>query len=81
MGRPLEPARAATRNLFREWSERTFATYWRATKILTALEGREGCLAAIKQATRPNGSLNVAKLERLADTAIVRYTELESDPT
>jgi hypothetical protein len=50
------------------WSERTFARYYRAVVLLRecGINGR----IAIAEATRPNGSVNVSKLERAADREI-----------
>ncbi len=40
-------------------------------KLLGALDDREAMVTVIAQATRPNGSLNVAKLHRLASGAFL----------
>lgn len=72
-GRPADPYRAHTRKLLSDMSERSFATYWRAMRTLQELEGSEGCEAAIQQATRANGTVNVSKFARLADAAVMRY--------
>ena len=67
-----DPARAIMRRLFAEWSDRTFARYWKCHQRLTALKeagaiGASGYENAIKTATRPNGSLNISKLERVTE--------------
>jgi hypothetical protein len=72
-----DPGRAAVRALFPEWSERTFATYWKAHCQLKALDGLKGVPPgsnagsefgrAVKAATRPNGTLNVTRLAEIAE--------------
>lgn len=58
--------RAVLRDMFAEWSDRTFATFWLAWQQLTAL-GRADHEDAIRLSTRPNGSLNVCKFARIAE--------------
>lgn len=61
--------RAAHRALFPEWSDRTFARYWKAHCRLAALRAA-GAIneyqwsEIIAAATRQNGTLNVAELDR-----------------
>lgn len=67
-----DQARAIMRRLFAEWSDRTFARYWKCHKRLIALKeygaiDDAGYENAIKAATRPNGSLNISKLERVTE--------------
>jgi hypothetical protein len=67
-----DQARAHMRRLFAEWSDRTFARYWKCHKRLTLLKeygaiDNAGYENAIKAATRPNGSLNISKLERVTE--------------
>lgn len=64
--------RAALRQLFSDWSERTFETYYKAEVIFIGLGDREAHREAIAAATRPNGGFNVTKYARLAELAIFR---------
>jgi hypothetical protein len=70
VGRPPDPYRRYMRDLFSEWSDRTFARYWSAFNTLRYFGGDDAYLAALAEATRPNGSLNVAVLERRASQAV-----------
>ena len=70
-------ARAAVREMFSEWSDRTFATYWHAWEQLTVL-GEADHREAIELSTRPNGSLNVCKFARIAEgRAAFRVASME----
>ncbi|HUO40191.1 MAG TPA: hypothetical protein VMU34_21130 [Mycobacterium sp.] len=61
-------------------SDRTFDTWWSAFRTIGDLWGRDALKAAILAATRPNGSVNVAKFKRAADMAVMRYVmEMEAD--
>lgn len=72
MGRPADPFRVKMRSLMADsMSDRTFARYWRAYGILRELCSTGDVEAAIREATRPNGSFNVSKFERIADRAIM----------
>ena len=63
------------RNLMREWSPRTFARFTLAMRMLEdAGIGVEEKQRAIKAASRPNGSMNVAKLLRIAETRLAMRT-------
>lgn len=74
-----DAARAALRELFSEWSDRTFATYWQAWQQLTTL-GRADHEEAIRLSTRPNGSLNVCRFARIAEgRAAFRAASLDGD--
>jgi hypothetical protein len=53
------------RQILSEVSDRTFARWKRAVAIFAELG--EDAEAAIHEATRPNGTVNHSKLERLAD--------------
>jgi hypothetical protein len=52
-------------------SERTFARYWRATRMLWELGGPEAVRSAIQAHSRPNGTLNIAAMERDAEYAVL----------
>ena len=71
IGRPLDYELELYRALFREWSPRQIARY--ALAMRTLRFAGDDPLEAIRVATRPNGSLNVSKLDRLAAQAIVRW--------
>ena len=64
--------RAAVRKMMAEMSDRTFDTFWAAFCTIRTFDGDDALQAALKAATRPNGSLNVSKLSRLADSAVMR---------
>ena len=71
-GRPgpqPHPTRTTMRRMFSEMSERTFDTYFAAMGILWAFADQADIEAAVRAATRPNGSLNVTKLRRAAGRA------------
>lgn len=64
-----DPQRAMIRQSFREWSDRTFATYWKGHQLLINLErdglvdrdGRIKLAEAInKRIARPNGTFSVS---------------------
>ena len=79
-GRPgpqPHPTRTTMRRMFSEMSERTFDTYFAAMGILWAFADQADIEAAVRAATRPNGSLNVTKLRRAADAAIMRTVVME----
>jgi hypothetical protein len=57
--------RKTLREMFQEQSPRTHARYIKAFKLLQAFDA-EARKAAIMQASRPNGSLNVSKLLDIA---------------
>ena len=68
--------RRLLRSLFPEWSERTFATYYKAYCQLTMLDRFNGadstaegsCFReAIMAVRRPNGTLNVTRLAEIAE--------------
>ena len=68
-----------------EWSTRTFDRFWRANGILGWLAvnaGEDARERVYKAATRPNGSLNVSKLDALAVEAArpVLLSKLEANP-
>lgn len=58
-------------------SDRTFDTFWTAFCTIKEFDGDDALQAALKAITRPNGSLNVSKLRRLADSAIMRAVMAE----
>lgn len=70
-GRPPSAAKARLRERMpQEWSARTFETFWHAFRMwadlsIDGLATEDDWRALIKAAERPNGSLNVSKLERL----------------
>jgi hypothetical protein len=61
-GRKRDPLR----DLFPDWSLRTIARFKAAMRTLRDLGGEELWARTIKVATRPNGTLNVAEVERQA---------------
>ncbi len=65
-----DPVRAVMRRTFSEWSDRQFATFWRAHRMLAEFTDESTYKAAIEIASRPNGSLNVSKFAREADRQI-----------
>lgn len=70
-GRPASAARAHLRQLMSEMSDRTFARFWWAWTVFAELDAMDTLyIDAVNRATRPNGSLNVAALERSAWEAI-----------
>jgi len=70
-GRNGPPSAAMLKELFPDWSPRTLAAYTKAFERIGAaqqLTGSETMLTdAIAQATRPNGTINVARFSRLAE--------------
>lgn len=78
-----DPYRARVRALFSEYSDRTFARYWRAhTRLMVLKEygaiDQAGFRDAIARATRPNGTINVTKLADISETlAAIWVVELE----
>lgn len=66
-----DPARARLRKDNAEWSDRTFATYWRAWQILFSACGVDVMREALRAAVRPNGSINVSKFARIADRELM----------
>jgi len=72
-GPERDPIRAFTRKQFAEWSDRTFATYWSALRRLEAAgaDPRVALVAAI----RPNGSINVSRLARIADQELMTFVK------
>jgi|SRR5512134_3710316 hypothetical protein len=79
-----DPARATMRRLFSDWSDRTFARYWKAHQLLVALmqEGaldRDGYEQAIKDSTRPSGSINVTRLSRIAEGRLMLWLVQQRD--
>ena len=72
-----DPYRAFTRRTFEEWSDRTFATYWRANRTLAELVemgamAEDQRRAVLASAIRPNGTINVCKFARNSDAALIR---------
>ena len=73
--RPPGPPRKAgltafLRGQFSDLSSRTQSRHIRAYKLLTAFAGQEALEAAMLKASRANGSLNVAGMERQADLVL-----------
>ena len=66
-GRKQSEFLALNREFLSEWSPRTLSRYAQAMSILGDVGGREAQRAALKAATRPNGTVNVAKLLKLAE--------------
>ena len=69
-GRPPEPFAQTMRSLGYDSSERTLRRQTRAMQLLGEFGDTR---AAITEAMRPCGGLNVSKLERLADAAVMTY--------
>jgi hypothetical protein len=72
------------RDLFPDWSATTYARYRKAFDRLRKVEayGLEAGAheKAVKAASRPNGSINVAKLERVSeDIAAMALARLDFD--
>ncbi|OBI53596.1 hypothetical protein [Mycobacterium sp. E787] len=72
-----DPYRAQVRGLqYSDFGcERTMQTYVAAMAMLGAFADHDAFAAALAAATRPNGSLNVSKLRRLADAALMGAIE------
>lgn len=68
-----DPFRNFMRRQFAEWSDRTFARWWKAHQRLKllmevgAIDGEAGYKAVTARASRANGSLNVNKLDRISE--------------
>jgi len=58
-----------------EWSDRTFARYYRAWRIFAELGGEGEGRAAVAASIRPRGGFNVAEYTRLADGVLMRFVE------
>ena len=59
---------ADVRELMRELSDRSYARYMRGLRLLSLFE--LDVAPVIKQCTRPNGSMNWAKFEQLAESLV-----------
>ena len=78
VGRPRDEFRAIHRQLFPDWSERTFARYYAAVaevrKFGAFIEdddwAKAAMLEATDRATRPSGSLNVSEYVRASHEAV-----------
>jgi hypothetical protein len=73
--RPPGPPRKAgltafLRSQFSDLSPSTQNRHIRACKVMTAFGGQEALEAAISKASRANGSVNVAAMERQADLVL-----------
>jgi hypothetical protein len=86
-GRPRDQYNAMMRAVLHEdfASPRGFARYLRAARIIGELR-RDGVIddvvskQVLQQATRPNGTINISKYERLVDMTIMRIiNETEGD--
>jgi hypothetical protein len=89
-GRKPDPLKATLRPLFSEYSERTLARYCNAVRRLQALGVGQGIdvndpnspyIKALKICTRPNGSVNVARLSQMADDWCALYRAGHSSAT
>ncbi len=86
-GRPRpkpDPLRRRLRKDFADWSDRTFATYWRAFQVLGELAAAgaitdEDRRDAVRLCTRPNGSFNVCKFARVTDGHLMRWAGGEAE--
>jgi hypothetical protein len=78
-GRPADKGRAFYRNLFSDYSPRTFSRYVKAMDILERLaelskqDTQALKAAAIKAASRPNGSMNISRLLEIAEGKAAMY--------
>lgn len=71
-GRPQAPELVVARNMFPDASERTRARWARAARLFDkALIDRADKAQAMQACTRPNGSFNFAKFERIAEAAAI----------
>jgi hypothetical protein len=66
------------RKAMAEMSDRTFDTFWSAFTTIRTIDGLEASEVAMTSATQPNGSLNVSKLKRSADSAAMRFAMARS---
>jgi hypothetical protein len=83
-GPQRDAARAAAVALFPDWSLRTQARYWKAMRQLQrvdSLRGTNHFETALKASTRPNGSINVSKLERRAESLAALFVTGLGEPT
>ena len=80
-GRPRNQERAEFRAMFASasWSPRTLERLWTAWQVLTFTGGAEAVGAALIPASRPNGSVNVAEMERQARRALVEWVIAHPD--
>lgn len=77
MGRPVDQRRARLRQMFPEWSDRTFARYYGAFRATVDVAERIGepewgfsvIRRANAAASRPGGGFNVTKFVDVCDTA------------
>ena len=79
-----DPFRRYLRKQFAEWSDRTFATYWRAFQMLRELAAAgvvtdEERRDAVRLCTRANGSFNVCNFARVADGHLMRSVVADAD--
>lgn len=68
-GRPgpaPDPYREFCRQLFSDWSDRTFSRYFATCQLLSEMGGPDLRAWATARATRANGSINLSKLENIA---------------
>jgi hypothetical protein len=75
-GRPADKGRAFYRNLFSDYSPRTFLRYVKAIERLAELSKQDTQAlktAAIKAASRPNGSMNILRLLEIAEGKAAMY--------
>jgi hypothetical protein len=80
IGRPTPPDLAIVRRTFPDWSPSTIARWTQAMRILRVTGDQTAATAAIKAATRPNGTVNVSVIVRLADAALMRFVAAEPTP-
>jgi hypothetical protein len=77
VGRPTPPDLALARRTFPDRSPSTVSRWTQAMRILRMTGDQAATTAAIKAATRPNGTFNVSVLVRLANVALVRFVAAE----
>lgn len=77
VGRPKNEFRQYMRELYGEWSDRTFARYWSCMSNVMPVARHVGdderavWLGIVAKCTRANGSVNVTELQRQTDIYIV----------
>lgn len=73
-GRPRDRGKAEmVDRMFSEWSPRTRSRWLSAARTLKTFASPADAAAAQAACVRPGGSMNVSKLVRLADAAVMAY--------
>ncbi len=80
-GRPRNARLDLYRDIFKEWSPRTLARYQRAMEMLISINyTKEQTKEILRQATRPNGTMSVARVEHLAELAVSEFVDKKNLP-